>query len=405
MASRYSVVAAPAGFDGFPTRRHYYFKTKNAAHEFRLRIKRWKAEQKSPTDTLSFDENDKRWLAYLRAHVGNLELLPEIVTHWERTAKALTEPLLVAELVERFTAYRKERKPKLGRATLGEDRFVTSRFLASVGDVPAHEVTPGLIQKFLNTATGDSIRRKFFKVTSLLFDFAGTERAIVLNPFEEIERPEVPYAVPDILTPEQFAKRLRVADQQFPELLPFLAIAGFAGVRREELLREYSDDEVLQWADFLWAKKLIVIRPEVAKKTKRATGDRRFVPMEPALIHWLKPYRKELGAVVELADSWFRKRFALLLAAVEQEAAKNELRHSYASFWLARSKKEGLGRLALAMGNSEAVIKRHYLESLTPQEGRAWFAIRRKGQKKAKKILAGLPDRPKVVPFPVAQSA
>jgi hypothetical protein len=29
-------------------------------------------------------------LAYLRAHVGNLELLPAIVTHWERTAKPIT---------------------------------------------------------------------------------------------------------------------------------------------------------------------------------------------------------------------------------------------------------------------------------------------------------------------------
>jgi len=29
---------------------------------------------------LSFDDSDKHWLAYLRAHVGNLELLPAIVT-------------------------------------------------------------------------------------------------------------------------------------------------------------------------------------------------------------------------------------------------------------------------------------------------------------------------------------
>jgi hypothetical protein len=44
---------------------------------------------------VSFDDADKRWLAYLRAHVGNLELLPAIVTHWERTAKPITRPLKV----------------------------------------------------------------------------------------------------------------------------------------------------------------------------------------------------------------------------------------------------------------------------------------------------------------------
>ena len=95
---RYTRVTAPAGFDGQATRRDYYFKTRNAAREFRLRIKRWKAEQKYPAETLSFDDSDKRWLAYLRAHVGNLELLPAIVTHWERTAKPITRPLKVEEL-------------------------------------------------------------------------------------------------------------------------------------------------------------------------------------------------------------------------------------------------------------------------------------------------------------------
>jgi len=48
------------------------------------------------------DDSDKRWLAYLRAHVGNLELLPAIVTHRERTAKPITRPLKVEELRKAF---------------------------------------------------------------------------------------------------------------------------------------------------------------------------------------------------------------------------------------------------------------------------------------------------------------
>src|SRR6516164_2090774 len=106
MKDRYTRVTAPAGFDGQATRHDYYFKTRNAAREFRLHIKRWKAEQKSPADTLSFDDSDKRWLAYLRAHVGNLELLPAIVTHWELTAKPISRPLKVEELCKAFVLYR-----------------------------------------------------------------------------------------------------------------------------------------------------------------------------------------------------------------------------------------------------------------------------------------------------------
>ena len=125
MKDRYARVTAPAGFDGQATRRDYYFKTRNAAREFRLRIKRWKAEQKSPTDTLSFDDSDKRWLAYLRAHVGNLELLPAILTHWERTAKPISRPLKVEELCKAFVLYRQGKG--LDKATLSEDRYISKR--------------------------------------------------------------------------------------------------------------------------------------------------------------------------------------------------------------------------------------------------------------------------------------
>jgi hypothetical protein len=52
----------------------------------------------------------------------------------------------------------------------------------------------------------------------------------------------------------------------------------------------------------------------------------------------------------------------------------NALRHSYASYWLARSSEEGLGELS---SNSEAVCKGHYLETLTQEEGKSWFALRR----------------------------
>jgi hypothetical protein len=63
MKDRYTRVTAAASFAGQATRRDYYFKTRNAAREFRLRIKRWKAEQKYPAEILSFYDSDKRGLA------------------------------------------------------------------------------------------------------------------------------------------------------------------------------------------------------------------------------------------------------------------------------------------------------------------------------------------------------
>jgi hypothetical protein len=165
----------------------------------------------------------------LRVHVGNFELLPQIVTHWERTAKSLSKTLALCELVESFKEARKNQKPKLGKDTLAEDRFVTGRLLEVLGsEIEVHEVTPKLIQKVVDTGNSDSSRRKLFKVTSLFFDFAHSEKALLINPFGELERPQVRYVVPGMITPDEFAARLRLAESEFPELLPCWPAPGLA---------------------------------------------------------------------------------------------------------------------------------------------------------------------------------
>lgn len=372
LTDRYITVTAPAGFEGYPTRRNHYFKTRNSAHEFRLRIKRWKAEQKSPSDTLSFDDNDKRWMAYLRAHVGNLEQLPEIVAHWNRTAKDIREIITVKELCRRYVLDRKSRVSNKG--TLSEDRFVARRLASSTGAINAHEMHLSDVSAFLDTATGEAIRRKFYKIGSLIFKFARDNGHVILNCFDEIKRPKISYTTPGILTPEEF-RQLLIAAQSKPDVLAFVAISGFAGLRRDELLKEYGSDSVLEWCDINFEKRLIKVRPEVAKKTTRRTGDRRFVPIEAALLEILTSLRREIGNVVTISDAAFRKQFRTICTAADVTPPKNSLRHSFASYWLARSEKEGLGRLATIMGNSEAVVRRHYLEVLGPEDGFAWFAL------------------------------
>jgi integrase len=370
----YIVIRAPKGFDGSLTRRAYYCTSRNQGKELRLRIKRWKAEQKSPTDTLSFDTNDKRWLAYLRAHVGNLNLLPEIVSHWERTAKKITNPLRVDALARAFVVYRAQRK--LDKRTLAEDRYIARRVSDRLGNKLAHEVTRSDIRGLLDSAPSQTIARKLYKVTSLIFEYGKENGVIAVHPMLDMQRPQITYAVPGILSPVQFRTLLTVAEAKFPDLLPFLALAGFAGIRRAELVKQYADDQVLQWSDINFTKRLITVRDEVAKATRRKLGNRRFVPMEDALCSWLTSYRLDNGPVVRVSDAAFRRQMKKLFAAAGLVPEQNALRHSFASYWLARAE-NGVGVLAKHMGNSESVCRRHYLETLSPEEGIAWFAIRR----------------------------
>ena len=49
-----------------------------------------------------------------------------------------------------------------------------------------------------------------------------------------------------------------------------------------------GNDPVIEWRDFLWKKKLVVVRDEVAKQT-RARDKLRYVPLEAATVKILKP--------------------------------------------------------------------------------------------------------------------
>ena len=151
-----------------------------------------------------------------------------------------------------------------------------------------------------------------------------------------------------------------------PELIPFLAMAGFAGVRRSELVREYAEDQFLKWEDVDWQKHLITVRHEVAKQTPRKMGNRRFIPMEAALLHWLRPYRKREGLVIPLVDSAVRRRMKKLCLHSKLNPPNNALRHSYVSYWLARSSKEGLASFpnewVILRPSANGTIWKHLLE-------------------------------------------
>jgi integrase len=107
-------------------------------------------------------------------------------------------------------------------------------------------------------------------------------------------------------------------------------MAGFAGVRRSELIRDYAEDQVLKWEDVDWQKHLITVRHEVAKQTPRKMGNRRFIPMEAALLHRLGPYRKEEGLLIPLVDSAVRRRMKKLCLHSKVNPPNSAVRHSYA---------------------------------------------------------------------------
>ena len=161
---------------------------------------------------------------------------------------------------------------------------------------------------------------------------------------------------PEVFTPAEMEKLLKAAK---PELVPALAIAGFAGVRAAEIKR-------LKWEDFKFDRGFIEISAAISKLKIR-----RRVPITDNLRQWLLPYAKPSGKVVNyanLGNAWLK-----LAKHAEIKWKRNGLRHSFISYRVAQSK--DVPQVALEAGNSARIIFTNYLEFVDKTEADAWFAI------------------------------
>ena len=152
------------------------------------------------------------------------------------------------------------------------------------------------------------------------------------------------------------------------ELIPYVAIGLFAGLRRSELVE-------LRWEEINLRSANITVKADIAKSARR-----RLVKILPNLKAWLAPYKKDKpsGKLV-LSDTTFRKTFdqARKDANLFEDWPNNALRHSYASYHLAKNK--SADELAHEMGHtSSQLLYQHYRELVQPSEAKKFWAIRPK---------------------------
>ncbi len=197
----------------------------------------------------------------------------------------------------------------------------------------------------------------------------------------------------EIFTPEEIAALLSLAEDN---LVPFLAIGAFAGLRTAEIQR-------LDWSKVNLTTGYITVDASIAK-----TNSRRLVPIAANLKAWLTPHAKARGLVVELASvsSAIQRLVSVVNSGGKQNTSPrpasqrgegdgfawkhNAMRHSYCSYRLADIK--NAAQVALEAGNSPKMIFQHYRELVTDVEAKRWFSIE--------------PARPgKVTKMPQAQAA
>jgi hypothetical protein len=174
------------------------------------------------------------------------------------------------------------------------------------------------------------------------------------------------------------------------EWLPWVAIAGFSGLRPEEIARSYhaaKRKDTVRWEDFDWDEGEIIVREEVDKN-----GIARRCPIHENLRTWLQPWRdaQATGHVVTGSLQKFKARLKRRLLkfadGTDKEAADmahriirwphDVLRHSSATYRMAETGRN-VHLVAAEFGNSPGMIRNHYDKVGPRSHGKAWYSITR----------------------------
>ena len=274
------------------------------------------------------------------------------VAHLKASEKSCTAVQLVKELVAA------KEKDGASERHVSDLRSRLNIFAKKFDGQPVATITRSEIDDWLRSLTVSPVTRNHYRrLIVLAFNYAVGRGYATDNPAEETAKAREPKTKPGILTVEQAIALLENADA---EIVPYVAIGLFAGLRRSEIER-------LDWSEVDLQRGLIHVK---ALKSKTAT--RRLVTILPNLKAWLEPFAQTQGPVTP-PNLRSKLQTASEHAGIENWP-QNGLRHSFASYHLAKF--QDASALALQMGHTTtAMLFAHYREVVAPEAADEYWKI------------------------------
>lgn len=245
--------------------------------------------------------------------------------------------------------------------------LVASSHVGELGELQAAHVERWLGE--LNVAP--ITKANALRAVRVFFRFCRARGWMPQDPLAGVESPQVIPGETRILSPAQARALLAAVEDR--RVLAGLALKLFAGVRTSELL-------ALDWEDVSAAH--VVIRASNAK-----TRRRRVIEAPENLAAWLAPLRKAAGKVAPLPSRVWHEMITQAAEDADKaaeaggvpgkpligELPQNFARHSFGTYHFALHQDEA--RTAAAMGNTPAMVHRHYRALATADDAREFFAI------------------------------
>ena len=237
-----------------------------------------------------------------------------------------------------------------------------------------HEVTPDDIERFLRglrakDGTNRATPKTWNNYRADLHAFLGwcaedRRRWIGENPAAKVKRLEVKRlevkrrGLPDVLTVDETLRVMSLAARwRGGVLAKYYALLFFTGIRPEGELAKLAANES-RYVDL--KRGVIHIEPEVSK-----TKQYRQIPIRRNHLEWLYEFP---GPMIPTNFDRLVKRFRKHCLLTHDVARHTFISHHVSAF-------KSVGEVSLEAGNSEFVVKKHYLNLATATESEAFWRI------------------------------
>lgn len=359
------------------------FKDRAEAERFAA-IKRVEVENQGRSQRMVLTSLDD---SQLREAESALELLGETYSLEEAAKFFLANhrpPEFTISLSEGRKIYLDEQERNGTRErTLKQKKSVISMFEDYVEDIVFHKCTSAHVEGFLRSLKArDGISAATRKTwnnyrndLNHLFSWAAEEDLathrpwLFHNPVEKIriyaakqiaeqraeKRVEIATTTPDNLR-RMLTALMRWRDGQ---LVKYFALAYFAGIRPDGEMSKLAqrEDELID------LQKGRILIPANVSKTK----EERYIAISENLRRWLE-FTEGKPVIPENYDRLVKR------ARAKFKLGHDETRHSFISFHVALHR--SVGEAALQAGNSESIVKKHYLsQKYTSDDGAKYFSI------------------------------
>jgi site-specific recombinase XerD len=305
--------------------------------------------------------------------------------HWERILDAVDgwmkkgpqiatkEAPRIDDAVSQFLAWMNSPECDLADHTRRGYRLRVTMFGNSIGNIPVSEITPATIRDYLaarsrptgpeKTTVGKTTLKNDRRAICRFLSWCIEKEWIAVNPALGPRTKNggklKDKKLPGVFTVEQCEALLRKAESHKNGMLvPYVAVCLFAGLRPD------SEAERITWQQVNLSDKQINIEPWMTK-----TGIPRTIAIDDTLHKWLTAHKGK-----DFYPSGWRKNFdAVKKAAGIKEWIVDGMRHTAHSHYFRKTGSYGL--TAEYFGNSEGIVRKNYVNRVTTEEMKKFYAI------------------------------